>query len=97
MNSFPGEFTVKIFNNFAQVLSYLKIRSRLLAIEFIICLLGSVFFEYFQIYLVRFRLLSKSQAVSMGLILDHVLVLGAFEMNEIIWGEEFLADIESTV
>ena len=33
----------------------------------------------------------------MGLILDHIFILGAFEMNEIIRDEEFLADIESAV
>ena len=33
----------------------------------------------------------------MGLILDYIFILGAFEMNEIIRGEEFLTDIESTV
>ena len=33
----------------------------------------------------------------MGLILDHIFILGAFEMNEIIWDQELLAYIESAV
>ena len=97
LDSLPREFTVEILNNFAEVLSNLEIRSRVLSIELSVCLFGSVLFENFQVHLVQCRLFTKPDTVSPGLILDHIFVLSALKLSKVFRDDEFLADIEGAI